>query len=62
MFQRLVTLLNLKIFLVDMFIKIRIYNGICKSNKPKAKKFKDLSMSEQAIFKQNALKQNADSY
>ena len=49
----------------DIFVDMSTVNpkyimGYVNQINPKAKKFKDLSMSEQAIFKQNALKQNAD--
>jgi len=49
----------------DLFVDMSIVNpkyimGYVNQINPKAKKFKDLSMSEKAIFKQNALNQNAD--
>ena len=49
----------------DLFVDMSTVNpkyimGYVNQINPKAKKFKDLSMSEQAIFKQNALDQNAD--
>ena len=49
----------------DIFVDMSTVNpkyimGYVNQINPKAKKFKDLSMSEQAIFKQNALNQNAD--
>ena len=49
----------------DLFVDMSTVNpkyimGYVNQINPKAKKFKDLSMSEQAIFKRNALKQNAD--
>jgi len=49
----------------DVFVDMSKINpkyimGYVNQINPRAKKFKDLSMSEQAIFKQNALDQNAD--
>jgi hypothetical protein len=49
----------------DIFVDMSTVNpkyilGYVNEINPKAKKFKDLSMSEQAIFKQNALDQNAN--
>jgi len=49
----------------DLFVDMSTVNpkyimGYVNQINPKAKKFKDLSMSEKAIFKQNALNQNAD--
>jgi len=49
----------------DLFVDMSTVNpkyimGYINQINPKAKKFKDLSMSEKAIFKQNALNQNAD--
>ena len=49
----------------DIFVDMSTVNpkyimGYVNQINPKAKKFKDLSMSEKAIFKQNALNQNAN--
>ena len=49
----------------DLFVDMSTVNpkyimGYVNQINPRAKKFKDLSMSEKAIFKRNALKQNAN--
>ena len=49
----------------DIFVDMSVVNpkyimGYINNINPKAKKFKDLSMSEQAIYKNNLLSQNAD--